>query len=131
MCHSLSYTNITMVLYWFVLYTSKSCSTTYLIMYYIVFGWFWLWYILKDERTIRGSQKISVPLFHYLLREYITPIGNQQSIACDLSTDIDQLQVYMYSDHLPAIDQRPANMYRSSVGHRSAAGEHVQIIYRP
>ena len=35
-----------MVLYCIVLYTDKLCITTYLIMYYIVFGWFWLWYVL-------------------------------------------------------------------------------------
>ena len=36
-----------MVLYCIVLYTDKLFKTTYLITYYIVFGWFWLWYVLQ------------------------------------------------------------------------------------
>ena len=30
-----------------VLYTDKLCTTIYLVTYYIVFGWFWLWYVLQ------------------------------------------------------------------------------------
>ena len=35
----------TMVLY--LLYTDILCTTIYLITYSIVFGWFWLWYVLQ------------------------------------------------------------------------------------
>ena len=39
--------NITIVLYCIVLYTDKLSTTIYLIKNYIIFGWFWLWYVLQ------------------------------------------------------------------------------------
>ena len=63
--------------------TDNLCTTIYLITYYIVFGWFWLWYVLQ---CFCSAMKRNVPGNIYFLRCNSTTGVQQYSWSTLLKT---------------------------------------------